>query len=95
MFSVDFLSAACDEISRKSTIKLHNTSHIVGIMVYITWKLTLWAAQDGLFDHITAWHTLLKALRALFQEPLSCHHFQLPANMTSTTNDVTHLQCLL
>lgn len=70
----------------------------------ITWSaqlstsvtLTGRAAQDGLFDDVTARHSPLKALGPLLQEPLSCYHLQLPANMTPTADWTkrTSLVCL-
>lgn len=47
--------------------------------------LTGRAAQDVLFNHVAAQHLLLKAFGPLLQEPLSCHHLQLPANTQSTS----------
>lgn len=78
-FSVDLLFAASRSKAQRtkpsySTRNLHYGSRRDGT------KLTVWGAHDGLFDHIAAGNSLLKALGALLQEPFSCCHLQLPAN---------------
>lgn len=50
--------------------------------------LTGRATQDGLFDHVTARHSLLEALWPLLQEPFTRHHLQLPANATPASLNI-------
>lgn len=60
-------------------------------------KLTGGATHDCLFDHVTARHSLLKALGPLLQKPLSCYHLQLPANTSAFYLDYnvsTFIKCL-
>lgn len=89
-FSVDLLSAASRSKAQR-TKPWYSTQNLNYGGRWVT-KLTVWGAHDGLFDHITAGNSLLKALGALLQEPLSCCHLQLPANTVITVEGMQ--QCL-
>lgn len=68
-----------------SSFSLHYYSLDISFTVHETLEVKLTrATQDRLFDHVAARHHLLEAFGPLLQEPLSCHHLQLPANTTST-----------
>ena len=67
-----------------SAYTLHCYSLDISFAVYGTSAVKLTGAtQDRLFDHVAARHHLLEAFGPLLQEPLPCHHLQLPANTTS------------
>lgn len=82
-FSVDlFFAASHSKTQRMSANSTQDTNY--GIFLGPWAKLTAWDAHDGVFDRVSAGHSLLKALGPLLQEPLSCRHLQLPANTTVT-----------
>lgn len=77
-FSVDLFSAASRSKTQRASA--NQRRWLLGPRA----TLTVWDAHDGLFDRVTAGHSLLEALGPLLQEPLSCCHLQLPANTVTT-----------